>query len=396
MKKLALFVGALLFTSLLSAANKKILILKADKTIPMAKNEISQLGGKITRELYFINSIAVEFPDYVKDAQIHTLPSVEKVEDDLYIKWIEETPSFQSNPLPNAKDIIEKVKDENNDIEVTPNKTNEEEKEIPWGVKRVNAPAAWNWTTGKEVKVAVIDTGIDYTHPDLKENYVEGYNVINKTNDPMDDQGHGTHVAGTIAAIRDLKGVVGVAPNAKLYAVKVLDKNGSGQFSWIIDGIQWAVEHKMNVINMSLGGRTSSDALKMAVDKAKESGITVVCAAGNDSGPVNYPAKYESAIAVSALDTNDKIASFSSRGPEIDFIAPGVSIYSTYKGGGYKTASGTSMASPHVAGLAALAISAGAKTPDEVFQMLKKASVSLGLKPTEEGNGLIDATKLIR
>jgi len=130
------------------------------------------------------------------------------------------------------------------------------------------------------------------------------------------------------------------------------------------------------------------------VDKAKESGITVVCAAGNDSGPVNYPAKYDSVIAVSALGTDDKIAYFSSRGPEIDFIAPGVSVYSTYKGGGYKTMSGTSMASPHVAGLAALAVSAGAKTPDEVFEMLKKAASYLGLKPTEEGNGLIDASKI--
>jgi len=159
---------------------------------------------------------------------------VEKVEEDKYIKWIEETPTFQTTPLPDLKTIIKEVKEENNFSIETPKLTPEEEKEIPWGVKRVNAFNAWNFTTGKGAKVAVIDTGMDYTHPDLKPNYVQGYNAINQTNDPMDDHGHGTHVAGTIAAIKDLKGVVGIAPEAKLYAVKVLDKNGSGQYSWII------------------------------------------------------------------------------------------------------------------------------------------------------------------
>jgi len=173
-----------------------------------------------------------------------------------------------------------------------------------------------------------------------------------------------------------------------------LDSNGSGQYSWIIDGIQWAVNNKMNVINMSLGGPSGSDALKAAIDAAYKAGVVIVCAAGNDSGPVNYPAKYDSAIAVSASDSSDKLASFSSRGSEIDFIAPGVSIYSTYKGGVYKTLSGTSMASPHMAGLAALVVGYGIKEPAKVVEVLKKSASSLGLKPEEEGYGLVDAAKI--
>ncbi|MDA8132072.1 MAG: S8 family serine peptidase [Elusimicrobia bacterium] len=177
----------------------------------------------------------------------------------------------------------------------------------------------------------------------------------------------------------------------------MLDKNGSGQYSWIISGIEWAVEHRMDVINMSLGGGQGNEALQQVMEKAGEAGVTVVCAAGNDSGPVNYPAKYPQAIAVSASDSSDKIASFSSRGPEIAVIAPGVNIYSTKKGGGYTTLSGTSMASPHVAGLAALAIGAGAHGPDAVRKALTGAAAKLpGLTSDQQGAGLVDAFKLAR
>jgi subtilisin family serine protease len=275
--------------------------------------------------------------------------------------------------------------------------TNPAEKEIPWGVKRLNAAAAWDYGAGKGVKVAIIDTGMDFNHPDLAPHYKGGYNAIISTASPLDDHGHGTHVSGTIGAIKDLAGVVGVAPEADLYAVKVLDKNGSGQYSWIVDGIDWAIANHMQVINMSLGGGSGTEALKQVMIKAEQAGVTVVCAAGNDSGPVNYPAKYPQAIAVSASDNADKIASFSSRGAEILVIAPGVNIYSTRKGGGYTTMSGTSMASPHVAGLAALAIGAGAKNPAEVRAAFKAAASPLpNLKPTDQGAGLVDAFKLVR
>jgi subtilisin family serine protease len=386
----------LLFTANIYAVDK-IVMLNDAKEIKLAYSDIEKLGGKIIKELPLINAVVVRFNDYVKDNDIYTLGYVKKVEDDLYIKWIEETTLPE---LPSVESVRKNIEERNYDYSIsnpsfsTDKLTDEELNEIPWGVKRVNAYKAWDWTTGKDVKVGVIDTGIDYNHPDLKPNYAGGYNAIDQSKTPLDDNGHGTHVAGTIAAVKDLKGVVGVAPEVKLYAIKVLNASGSGSYSAVIDGIQWAVNNKMDVINMSLGSRYGSDSLKAAIDAAYKAGVVVVCAAGNDGGAVNYPAKYPGAIAVSALTSSDNIASFSSRGPEIAFIAPGVNIYSTWMDGKYRSASGTSMASPHVAGLSALVIGLGVKGPDAVKQVLIKSATKLpNLKDTEQGNGVIDASK---
>jgi len=358
---------------------------------------IERMGGSVTKDLRIIEAVVAVFADNVTDADIKSLKGVTNVEEDLYLKWIEETPA--ALPLSYVTDNLNRSQNEGVEtqeslqIPAKPART-PEEIEIPWGVKRVNAPGVWNTTMGEGVKVAVIDTGIDYNHPDLKAVYAGGYNAVVSTKTPLDDQGHGTHVSGTIAAVRDAKGVVGIAPKVQLYAVKVLDANGSGSYSNIVDGIQWAVNNKMQVINMSLGGGSGTPALQKVMEAADKAGVTIVCAAGNDSGPVNYPAKYPQAIAVSASDSTDKLAYFSSRGAEIAFIAPGVDVPSTYKGSAYKTASGTSMASPHVAGLAAIAVAGGANTPAKVRAALKKAASSLGMKPTEEGAGMIDAAKL--
>ena len=358
---------------------------------------IERMGGSVTKDLRIIEAVVAVFADNVTDADIKSLKGVTNVEEDLYLKWIEETPA--ALPLSYVTDNLNRSQNEGVEtqeslqIPAKPART-PEETEIPWGVKRVNAPGVWNTTMGEGVKVAVIDTGIDYNHPDLKAVYAGGYNAVVSTKTPLDDQGHGTHVSGTIAAVRDAKGVVGIAPKVQLYAVKVLDANGSGSYSNIVDGIQWAVNNKMQVINMSLGGGSGTPALQKVMEAADKAGVTIVCAAGNDSGPVNYPAKYPQAIAVSASDSTDKLAYFSSRGAEIAFIAPGVDVPSTYKGSAYKTASGTSMASPHVAGLAAIAVAGGANTPAKVRAALKKAASSLGMKPTEEGAGMIDAAKL--
>ncbi len=400
MKKLVLWLVSMMFIALEVKAVQKIVIIDESKSLKITYSEIENLGGKILQELPLINAVVVDFPDYIKDAEIYSLSFVRKVEDDKYIKWIEEVSLPQ---LPSVEKVREGIKDGSYDYTlgsinaiISESKiTDEEMKEIPWGVRRVNAYNAWSFTTGKGVNVAVLDTGVDYTHPDLKAVYKGGFNVIESTKPPLDDHGHGTHVAGTIAAVKDLKGVVGVAPEVNLYAVKVLDANGSGKYSWIVSGIEWAVNNKMKVINMSLGSRYPSDAIKLAVEQAYKAGIVIVCAAGNDGGAVNYPAAYPQAIAVSASDSSDKIASFSSRGKEIAFIAPGVSVYSTYKGGGYKTLSGTSMASPHVAGLAALACGLGIEDPLSIKQALINAAVKLpNLKDTEQGYGMIDASRI--
>lgn len=228
---------------------------------------------------------------------------------------------------------------------------------LPWGVDRIDAELAWGTATGDVVKLAVIDTGIQLNHPDLQTNIKGGANFTTAKNYD-DDNGHGTHVAGIVGALSNAIGVVGVAPAADLYAVKVLDRNGSGYLSWVIAGLNWAAQNGMQVANMSLGTSSYSATFEQAVKNAYAAGLVIVAAAGNaNGGAVGYPAKFAEVIAVSATTSSDTLASFSSVGPEVDFSAPGASIYSTYKGSTYKTLSGTSMASPHVAGTVALVLS---------------------------------------
>jgi len=228
-----------------------------------------------------------------------------------------------------------------------------------WGVDHIEADKVHSYDKGTAVRVCIVDTGIDYNHSELKSNYKGGYDYVNNDNDPMDDNGHGTHVSGTVAAILDNAGVVGVAPEAYLYATKVLDSSGSGYYSWVIAGIKWCAD-RTQIISMSLGGSSGSSALKDAVDTTYNKGVLLVAAAGNSGNAagkgdnVSYPARYDSVIAVAATDKSDKRASFSSTGPAVEISAPGVSVKSTYLGGGYATASGTSMATPHVSGSAAL------------------------------------------
>ncbi|OGR44044.1 MAG: hypothetical protein A2X28_04815 [Elusimicrobia bacterium GWA2_56_46] len=390
--------ACLLAAASYASAGAKIITFEPSSRLADRISAVESAGGTVTKDLHIINAVAAVFPDNVKDSSIHSRRGVRLVEEDLYLKWIEEAP--EALPLSYAADGIGRLRDTTETAELLPVPAkpvvSPEEKEIPWGVMRVNAPGVWNATMGENVKVAVIDTGVDYTHPDLARNYAGGYNAVKPGTPPLDDHGHGTHVSGTIGAVRDRQGVAGVAPNVKLYGVKVLDANGSGSYSNIVAGIQWAADNGMQVINMSLGGGSGTPALAAVMTAAYKAGVTIVCAAGNDSGPVNFPAKYPEAIAVSASDSSNRIASFSSRGAEIAFIAPGVDVYSTYKGGSYKKLSGTSMASPHVAGLAALAAASGAGAPAEVRAALKKAASSIDLKPTEEGAGMINAAKLAK
>jgi len=259
---------------------------------------------------------------------------------------------------------------------------------IPNGIKRIGRNTA---NLGTNIGVAVIDTGIDLKHPDLIENIKGNVTCVNRTSTGNDDNGHGTHVAGTIAARDNAFGVIGVAPEANLYAVKVLDKRGNGSWSSVICGIDWVTQqvkdhpNTIQVANMSLGGsgnsdnncgNTDGDALHQAICRSRDAGITYVVAAGNekDDAANHVPAAYDDAvITVSALvdtdglsggfggNTNygndDTFASFSNFNSNIvDLGAPGVSILSSWKGGGYNTISGTSMATPHVSGAAALYI----------------------------------------
>ena len=270
---------------------------------------------------------------------------------------------------------------------------------VPWGIARIKANLAWDISRGKGIRVAVLDTGIDFDHPDLKSNYRGGVSFVVGETTPEDFNRHGTHCAGTIAAAINGAGVVGVAPAAYLYAVKVLAADGAGTWSWLISGLSWCISNGIHIASMSLGGAAAPNALKSMCDLAFARGVLLVAAAGNSGGPVGMPAKYASVIAVSAIDSGNAVPTFSCRGPEVELCAPGVNVLSTVPGGGYGTLSGTSMACPHVAGAAALAWSthrfppAGMAANVAVRRLLALSADNLGIPGRDPlfGFGRIDA-----
>ncbi|WP_246070697.1 S8 family peptidase [Paenibacillus kobensis] len=267
----------------------------------------------------------------------------------------------------------------------------------PWNVCRVQAPDAWTRTEGSGVRVAVIDTGIAKHH---NLSIAGGINTIGGST-YYDDNGHGTHVAGIIAATGSNGMQTGIAPKASLFAVKALDKEGLGYISDIVQGINWCINNDIQVINMSFGlmpGEQSA-ALQEAIQKAHKKGIVIVASAGNsgaDSGSIDEPASFSETIAVASSTRNDEISSFSSRGKGIDITAPGSLIRSTILNNGYQYMSGTSMACPHVAGGAALLLATESSlSPAEVSAKLKSWTKSLsGYSQLEQGSGLMQLAEI--
>lgn len=228
---------------------------------------------------------------------------------------------------------------------------------IDWGLKAINAESAWNKTKGKGIKVAILDTGIDADHPDLMQNVREYIDFTGSYYNSEDMQGHGTHCAGIVGGIDNGIGMIGVAPEVELYCAKVLGDNGSGSFDSIIKGIRWAMAQNVDVISMSLGTASKPpEALHEVIKSAINQGIIMVAATGNENGAVCYPAAYDEVIAVSAVDENLRRADFSNYGLQNEITAPGVNVLSTYKKGKYARLSGTSMATPIIAGSLALII----------------------------------------
>ncbi|MEW6622822.1 MAG: S8 family peptidase [Bacillota bacterium] len=269
--------------------------------------------------------------------------------------------------------------------------------QTPWNIERVRANLAWGSSRGKDVKVAILDTGIDYKHPDLRGNIAGGVNYIYPRYPYWDDNGHGTHVAGTVAAIDNSFGVVGVAPSVRIYAVKVLNAQGSGSLSGVLSGLQWCVNNKMQVVNMSLGTAESTSSFKTAIKAVDDAGIVIVAAAGNSgpSGSISYPGAYPETICVGATDDKDELASYSSRGPQLTLVAPGSKIYSTTRSSSYGNMSGTSMATPHVAGTAALLLQINQNLkPSEIREILTSSAEKLpGLGEHQQGAGLLKADR---
>lgn len=275
-----------------------------------------------------------------------------------------------------------------------------------WGVKHIGSgDVHLSGNFGDGVKVAIVDTGIDCTHPELDGNCAGGIDEVNDDSDPMDDHGHGTHVAGTVAGEDDNAGVVGVAPKALLYGIKVLSATGSGYWSNILAGIEWAVDNGIQVTNNSYGGSGYPGSIvEAAFDNSYAQGVIHIAAAGNSGNcsgtgdTVGYPAKFASVIAVAATNSSDNRACFSSTGPAVEISAPGVSVKSSTMGGGYASWSGTSMASPHVAGAAALVIASGIYTePNDVRARLVGTADDLGAAGLDEhyGYGLVDVAEAV-
>ncbi len=271
-----------------------------------------------------------------------------------------------------------------------------------YGLLAIQAPQGWALSTGSpSVIIAFVDTGIDIHHEDLGEKIVPGYDFVNDDNDPQDDNGHGTHVAGIAAALSNNHiGIAGVSWGARIMPVKALDAYGNGSFADVAAGIAWAADNGAQVINLSLGGTSPSSVLEDAVNYAYGKGVILVAASGNmGSNAVLYPAAYPHVIAVAATDGSNKKAYFSNFGPEIDVAAPGVSIYSTVIGNAFGYMSGTSMSTAYVSGLAAILRGIpNNSNPDKIAQEIETTSLDLGAVGWDEqyGYGLIQLNAAIQ
>lgn len=351
---------------------QKIILFEPSVGPERVRSIVEECGGKLRKSLPIINGAACVFPEEATAMSLLSRAGeVAWVEDDFVIH-IAGACFFIPRPRPRPR-----------------------KQTVPWGITRVRAPEAWGSATGRGVRVAVLDTGIDMSHPDLKANIEGGFDCINETTDVVDDNGHGTHVAGTIAALDNDFGVVGVAPEARLYAVKAFDSRGQGQVSDIVQGMEWCITNRVQVINMSFGTADSSRALTVAINKAAEAGIVMIAAAGNDGrrDGVLYPARDPNVMAVTASTRDDRIASFSNSGTQVAVAAPGEDVYSTYRDGGYKSLTGTSMACPHVAGVVALLLSASpGLTRDDVREVVCGTATKLpGFSLDQQGSGLVNA-----
>ena len=280
-----------------------------------------------------------------------------------------------------------------------------------WQITAFNLPDAWRITQGEGVKIAILDTGCDLDHPDLVENLLPGFNFVNPSKKPIDDNQHGTHATGIICASNNDIGVVGVAPKCKVMPVKTMDKKGNGNMPIVSQGIRWAVDNGADIISMSLGCPYPIQEVRKAIQYAEKQGIPVFVAAGNSgfTEQAFYPASYPETIAIGSIDENFDRSKFSCTGKNIDFMAPGGSILSTVPDNWYAILSGTSMATPWAAGIAALILSCSRqgkikaisiKCVDDYRTIFQKYATDINNKKLNnkefyQGFGIIDPRKLL-
>lgn len=331
-----------------------------------AKNGASKLGEVVdTTEDFTVVRVSGNVADAVK--KFESLDSVE---------YAEPNTTLHASYVPNDPDYKTKQ----------------------YAPQKVSAEQAWDTTqSSSNVKIAVIDTGVDYNHPDLSGKVIKGADFVDDDNDPIDENEHGTHVAGIAAAnTNNGVGIAGLAPKASILAVRVLDADGSGSLDDVAQGIRYAADQGAQVINLSLGGAIGSKTLQDAVNYAWNKGSVVVAAAGNSGVALpSYPAYYSNAIAVAATDQNDQKASFSNFGTWVDIAAPGVDIYSTTPNNQYASFSGTSMASPVVAGVAGL-LAAQGKNASQIRAALEDTADPVTGTGTLFQNGRVNAAKAVQ
>ena len=278
----------------------------------------------------------------------------------------------------------------------------------PWHIRRTGFPEAWRLlrlrrTRRTPVEIGLLDSGVDLRHPYLRDLLGPGVNLLSPSEPPHDEHGHGTHVAGILAVA---SGAVGGQrpiwpPPIRIRPVKIFDRQGFGRIRDIVAGLNWCLAQGCEIINLSFGtDRRASDLLAEAVRTMEKNGILLVGAAGNDgrAGAVDTPGTYPEVLAVAAINKRDRLARFSSRGPEVDLVAPGTSLFSLAPNGKFCHMSGTSMAAPHVTAAAALLLSARPDlTPAAVRAHLKNTAEWLPqIHATAQGAGLLRADRLLR
>lgn len=267
-----------------------------------------------------------------------------------------------------------------------------------WALPKIEAPTAWDISTGDGIIVAVLDTGVDSTHPDLAANMVPGWNMFDNNDDTADVHNHGTWVAGTIAAAaNNAAGSAGVAWSAEIMPVRIAAPDGTAFISTIVNGIRWAADHGAKVVNASFSGVAGSAAVQSAAQYLRNKGGVLVVSAGNTGTEFNYPPS-DAILVAAATDVNDQRPNWSSYGSYVDIASPGVSIFTTRKGGGYSFVSGTSFSSPIVAATAALMLSANNElTPSDLDQLMLSTTVDLGEPGFDNfyGAGRVDAAAAV-
>ncbi|WP_319471173.1 S8 family serine peptidase [uncultured Trichococcus sp.] len=384
-----------------SADFQDVIVRFKDKPGQAELHAFKGLGGEVSNVFTIIPAVSGRLPAKAIEA-LKNNPQVEVVEPDYLVQALEYS---AENELGNS-----------------------------WGAEHINADAALAaGYSGEGVKVAVLDSGVNFNHADLSDNFVFsanelGYDFVSDDFFPEDVYGHGTHVAGILAAASNDFGVVGVAPNAQIVALRVLDNNGEGTASTIIEALQWIQNYNaahpdspIRITNNSYGTGANSSQLEAAFDVLASSGVLHIGSAGNEGSAagngnnVGYPAKYGSVVAVAAVDKNNQRASFSSTGSDVEIAAPGVAVLSTWKDGvnllgpqpfsfaGYAgeyfiEANGTSMASPHVAGVAALLMSSDPSyTAEEVRNKMNQTALDLGDAGKDKlyGYGVVDASSAL-